>query len=110
MTGQSHQAIRGAAGRLLRRTDQRAPALQDQNATEIGQRAVSDIVEDKIVSLCLLSEILLRVVHHKISASDRTNSTFLVLQTPVTSALDIFAICTASRLPTPPAAPLISTF
>src|ERR1035441_7534651 len=41
--------------------------------------------------------------------SDRTISTFLVLHTPVTSAPNLLAICTAN-VPTPPAAPLINTF
>src|ERR1035438_5364851 len=40
---------------------------------------------------------------------DRTMSTFLVLHTPVASAPNHLAICTAS-VPTPPAAPLIKTF
>src|SRR5215472_18011571 len=40
---------------------------------------------------------------------DRTISTFLVLHTPVTSAPNDLAICTA-KVPTPPAAPLIKTF
>src|SRR5216683_3564365 len=40
---------------------------------------------------------------------DRTMSTFLVLHTPVTSAPNDLAICTAN-VPTPPAAPLIKTF
>ena len=39
----------------------------------------------------------------------RTRSTFAVLHTPVTSAPNAFAICTA-KLPTPPDAPMISTF
>src|SRR5215471_12797026 len=39
---------------------------------------------------------------------DRTISTFLVLHTPVTSAPNDLAICTAN-VPTPPAAPLIKT-
>jgi hypothetical protein len=38
--------------------------------------------------------------------SARTISTFLVLQTPVTSAPNDFAICTAN-VPTPPDAPII---
>ena len=41
--------------------------------------------------------------------SERTSSTLRVLQTPVTSAPKCFAICTAN-VPTPPDAPLISTF
>src|SRR6266511_1637578 len=40
--------------------------------------------------------------------TDRTMSTFLVLQTPVTSAPNDLAICTA-KVPTPPDAPLIKT-
>src|SRR6266571_7062489 len=40
---------------------------------------------------------------------ERTISTFLVLQTPVTSAPNDLATCTAN-VPTPPAAPLIKTF
>src|SRR2546422_163696 len=40
---------------------------------------------------------------------DRTISTFLVLHTPVTSAPNDLAICTAN-VPTPPDAPLIRTF
>src|ERR1700733_14302769 len=40
---------------------------------------------------------------------DRTISTFLALQTPVTCAPSDLATCTAS-VPTPPAAPLIKTF
>src|SRR6266436_8290692 len=40
---------------------------------------------------------------------DRTISIFLVLHTPVTSAPNDLAICTA-KVPTPPAAPLIKTF
>src|SRR6266852_9359063 len=40
---------------------------------------------------------------------DRTMSTFLVLHTPVTSAPNHLAICTAN-VPTPPAAPLIKPF
>src|SRR5205823_672382 len=40
---------------------------------------------------------------------DRTMSTFLVLDTPVTSAPNDLAICTAN-VPTPPAAPLIKIF
>jgi len=40
---------------------------------------------------------------------ERTNSTFFVLQTPVTLAPNDFAICTA-KVPIPPAAPLIKTF
>src|SRR5271170_7019947 len=40
---------------------------------------------------------------------DRTRSAFLVLHTPVTSAPNDLAICTAN-VPTPPAAPLIRTF
>src|SRR5579859_2668437 len=39
---------------------------------------------------------------------DRTRSTFLVLQTPVTFAPNDLAICTA-KVPTPPEAPLIKT-
>ena len=39
----------------------------------------------------------------------RTMSVFVVLQTPVTSAPNAFAICTAN-VPTPPDAPMISTF
>ena len=41
--------------------------------------------------------------------SERTSSTLRVLQTPVTLAPSAFAICTAN-VPTPPEAPLISTF
>src|SRR5450755_2827047 len=40
---------------------------------------------------------------------DRTMSAFLVLHTPVTSAPNDLAICTAN-VPTPPAEPLIKTF
>src|SRR2546426_2504210 len=40
---------------------------------------------------------------------DRTRSAFVVLHTPVTSAPNALAICTANE-PTPPAAPMISTF
>src|SRR5207245_6611763 len=40
---------------------------------------------------------------------DRTISTLLVLHTPVTSAPNDLAICTAN-VPTPPPAPLIRTF
>src|SRR4051812_7747336 len=41
--------------------------------------------------------------------SEPTRSTFLVLQTPVTSAPNDFAICTPN-VPTPPDAPLMRTF
>ena len=40
---------------------------------------------------------------------ERTMSKFLVLHTPVTSAPNDLAICTAN-VPTPPDAPLIKTF
>ena len=40
---------------------------------------------------------------------DRTRSVFVVLHTPVTSAPNALAICTAN-VPTPPAAPMINTF
>jgi hypothetical protein len=40
---------------------------------------------------------------------ERTMSTFLVLHTPVTSAPNALAICTANVL-TPPDPPLIKTF
>ena len=75
-----------------------------------GHRVVADVVEDEVVALRCPSEILPGVVDDVVGAERAgPSATFFVLDTPVTSAPRALAICTAN-VPTPPDAPLISTF
>src|SRR5579864_1198266 len=70
---------------------------------------VRNAVESQVITPPTFGEIVLRVINHVICAYRSAISTFLVLHTPVTSAPNDLAICTAN-VPTPPAAPLIKTF
>ncbi len=54
-------------------------------------------------------EVFAGVVDDVVGPSDRTSSVLAMLHTPVTSVPNALAICTAKE-PTPPDAPMISTF
>jgi hypothetical protein len=70
---------------------------------------VRHVVEDEVVTLPTLREVLSCVIDDMVSTRmERTISTFLGLHTPVTSAPNALAICTAD-VPRPPDAPLIKT-
>jgi hypothetical protein len=63
-------------------------------------------VEDHVVAVLAICEVVAGVVDDVIGAEGSDPSTFAVLYTPVTSAPNALAICTA-KVPTPPDAPTI---
>ena len=65
-------------------------------------------IDDQVISLPAPGEVLPAVVDDLVCTERRTRSTFVVLQTPVTTAPKALASCTAN-VPTPPAAPLMRT-
>ena len=90
-------------------SDDDEPSARSEGPTEVGQPAVAADVEDGVVALLAVGEVVAGVVDDVIGAEARTRSILAVLHTPVTSAPKALAIWTAN-VPTPPEAPMISTF
>jgi hypothetical protein len=65
-------------------------------------------VEDEVVALSPVGEVLTGVIDNVVSA-DGADQVNLCRAAPVTSASSALASCTA-KVPTPPDAPMISTF
>jgi len=75
----------------------------------VGQRTVPTGVEDDVEPLPTAGDVVERVVDDVVCADGTDHVHFVVLQTPVTSAPNALAICTAN-VPTRPDAPMTSTF
>src|SRR4051794_20852634 len=89
--------------------DDDQPPVRGEGAAQPGEPGVAADVEDDVVAAAAVGEIRPGVVEDGWAPSARTMLIFAVLATPVTSAPNAFAICTAN-VPTPPDAPMISTF
>ena len=97
-----------AAGVPAAVRDQRPGGLSARRVSR--HRVVADVVEDEVVAPVARREVLARVVDDVVGA-DRSDHVHVLraADTPVTSAPNALAICTAN-VPTPPDAPLIRTF
>src|SRR6266568_4889523 len=103
--------LRGPSRRgALRSADDDEDRLRGQYALALRPRPASGDIEHQVEAPATPCEVLARVVDDVVGPpSESASSTFFVLHTPVTSAPNAFAICTAN-VPTPPDAPLMRTF